>query len=90
MPFDGNIIHLLAIVSVGYFFGILSNKAGMLFSEHPDCPRTSMLQPILQSALSTARLIDNLTDISTIRLLIVQVCSWYTLLLQSPHKNICA
>jgi hypothetical protein len=77
MPFNGDIIHLLAVLSVTIFCFIMSNKAGMLFSEHPDSPRTSMLQPVLQSAMNTVRMIDNLTDIHTLRLVIRQVCAWY-------------
>jgi hypothetical protein len=74
MPFNGNMIHLIIVLIVALFSGILSNKAGMLVSEHPDRPRTSMLQPVLQSAMNTARIIDNLTDLSTIRILFLQVC----------------
>jgi hypothetical protein len=82
MPFDGSIIHLLVVLAVAVFFGIICNKAGMLFTEHPDSPRTSMMKPVLQSAVNTARLIDNFTDISTIRILIVQVGFW-------KKKNCC-
>jgi hypothetical protein len=74
MPFNGDIIHLLTVLTVALFFGILSNKAGMLFTEHPDCPRTSMLPCVVQSAMNSARIIDNLTDLSTIRILVAQVC----------------
>jgi hypothetical protein len=73
MPFNGDIIHHLAVLSVAFFCSFLSNKAGMLFSEHPDSPRTSMLQPVLQSAMNTVRMIDNLTDMHTLRLVIRQV-----------------
>jgi hypothetical protein len=73
MPFHGDIIHLLIVLTVALFFGILSNKAGMLFTEHPDCPRTSMLPCVLQSAMNSARIVDNLTDLSTIRILLSQV-----------------
>jgi hypothetical protein len=78
LPFNGSIIHLLAVLAVAFFSGIIANKAGMLFSEHPDSPRTSMLQPVQQAAMNTVRLIDNFTDIHTIRLVIGQVCSWRT------------
>jgi hypothetical protein len=74
MPFDGNIIHFLAVIAVALFSGIICNKAGMLFSEHPDCPRTSMWKPVLQSLMVTVRLVDNLTDISEIRVVVIQVC----------------
>ena len=48
--------------------------AGMLFMDHPKRPRTSMLRPVLQSAVSTVRLIDNFTDMSFIRIVMAQVC----------------
>jgi hypothetical protein len=74
MPFNGNIIHVLAVYAVIFSSGNIANKAGMLFSEHPACPRTSMLKPMLQSVINTLRMIDNLTDISTIRIISLQVC----------------
>jgi hypothetical protein len=59
MPFNGDIIHHLAALSVASFFcSFLSNKAGMLLSEHPHSPRTSMLQPVLQVAMNTVRIIE--------------------------------
>ena len=48
--------------------------AGLLFMDHPKRPRTSMLKPVLQSAVSTVRIIDNLTDMSLIRIVLAQVC----------------
>jgi hypothetical protein len=73
MPFDGALLHFLSLIAVAVFSGTMCNKAGMLFTEHPDRPRTSMLLPIMQSAMNTIRMIDNFTDISTIRLVIAQV-----------------
>jgi hypothetical protein len=73
MPFDGALLHFLLLIAVAVFSGTMCNKAGMLFTEHPDRPRTSMLLPIVQSAVNTVRMIDNFTDISTIRLVIAQV-----------------
>jgi hypothetical protein len=92
MPFDGDIIHLLVVLAVALYSGILSSKAGMLVSEHPDSPRTSMLQPILQSGMSTIRVIDSLLDISSIRIVFVQVCSPYCAdlcicIMHSHHVN---
>jgi hypothetical protein len=69
----GDIIHHLAVLSVAVFCSFLSNKASMLLSEHPDSPRTSMLQPVLQAAMNTVRMIDNLTDMRTLRLVMRQV-----------------
>jgi hypothetical protein len=76
MPFDGNVLHLVAVICVGAFFGTFWSKAGLLFSDHPDSPRTSMLKPVLQSLMCTFRAMDNFTDISTIRILVMQVCFW--------------
>ena len=41
--------------------------------DHPKRPRTSMLKPLLQSAVSTVRIIDNFTDMSFIRIVMAQV-----------------
>ena len=38
-----------------------------------------MLKPVLQSAVSTVRVIDNLTDMSFIRIVMSQVCFHTTL-----------
>ena len=46
--------------------------------DHPKQPRTSMLKPVLQSAVSTIRIIDNLTDLPFIRIFLAQVCSSIT------------
>jgi hypothetical protein len=81
MPFDGNVLRLLASVSVGTLFGILCNKAGLLFTDHPDTPRTSILKPVVLALMNTFRLMDNFTDVSTIRILIVRVCFSSNLLL---------
>jgi hypothetical protein len=78
MPFDGNIVHLLAVLVVWFFSAGIAAKSGLLFSERPEHPRTSILQVVMQSAMNTLRMMDNLTDISTIRLVIVQVGSWYS------------
>jgi hypothetical protein len=90
MPFNGNIIHHLTVYAVVFTSGILANKAGMLFSEHPACPRTSMLQPVLQSVISTLRMIDNITDISTIRIVFLQVCPGYTCQFHASRTGECA
>jgi hypothetical protein len=76
MPFDGNILHLLASASVGTLFGILCNKAGLLFTEHPDTPRNSILKPVVLALMNTLRSMDNFTDVSMIRHLILQACFW--------------
>jgi hypothetical protein len=73
MPFNGDIIRHLVVLSVAFFYSFLSNKAGMLLSEHPDSPRNSMLQPVLQAAMNTVRMIDNLTDMRTLRLVMRHV-----------------
>jgi hypothetical protein len=73
MPFDGNILHLFLVLGVGTLFGNLCNKAGLLFSDHPDSPRTSMLKPVLQALMNTFRMLDNFTDIITLRILISRV-----------------
>ena len=43
--------------------------------DHPKQPRTSMLKPVLQSAVSTVRIIDNFTDLRFIRIVLAQVSS---------------
>ena len=38
-----------------------------------------MLKPLLQSVVSAVRIIDNLTDMSFIRIVMAQVCSYIAL-----------
>jgi hypothetical protein len=72
-PFE-SYLHFLIVTAIPVFSGNLWLKSGGFFTEHPPEPRTSMVKPLLQSAIITARCLDNLTDISTIRIVMVEVC----------------
>ena len=68
-------VHFVCVNASGTVFAEQSAAAGKSPRQHPQEPRTSLLKPIIRSAVVSLLLVDALTDLSLIRSLFERVCS---------------
>ena len=85
-PFQSS-VHFLIFITVAVAPLNVTHKCGLLYTEHPPTPRSSMLKPMLKAAVMTSRFMDNLTDFGLFRTVLDEVRSPSTACRCMPALN---